>query len=368
MPSKQPSTASSKIVCLCGAVSLAGSFIKDGTFPIASGICHCNLCRKVTGALCSAAIALKDIPEVLLQPFQTYKATDNITSYFCKTCGSKVLVNDKRLGWYATAANIDRSDEQRDKVDTIELKWSMQSDDTIDGGYLKRMAEVAHAGMKDLKCYSEGFSGEPVALVDVERLWFSNTERKTGNGDQSTSGSDASVPLSCHCGGISLRVLPATRRNPSTIAEGRTRENGTKYLARICCCRSCRLPFGAPITPWCYIFPECILTPDSEPVPFDFQGDYSKISSLRTLRTYPSSPATRKSFCGKCGATVFSEHQDRMCIINVAPGLLNAASGSLASEILSWDWTGVSWPEHIECKAWLDSITGGTVSPDDYDL
>lgn len=366
MTAKQSSTATARLVCLCGAIALPGSLVKADSFPIPSGICSCNLCRKVTGGLCTTAVAVEDVSNDALQPFTSYKATENITCYFCGTCGSKVLVHDRRLGWYATAGNIDRHDDQRDVVDTVELKWSMQSDDTADGGLLRRMAEISYDGMKDLKCFRGDFKTELLALSDVQKVWYSTRGDETKPDQETLASTDTEqhgIPLSCHCGSISLRILPATKRNPetsSTYFDRYTRDDGTKYVAKVCCCRSDRLSFGTLIVPWTYVFPECIQSPNGDHISFSSSSDYSTNSFLRTLRSYNSSAEAKRSFCGRCGATVFYEHKNRPQIINVAPGLLDANSGALAQDILSWDWERVSWPDECECNAWLESITGSS--------
>ena len=74
--------------CLCGAVTVR---VTDPSPEV--GLCHCDACRRWTGA----AYAAIDVPAdrtTVDGPVRTYRHTPFSTRAFCEVCGSPVWLRD----------------------------------------------------------------------------------------------------------------------------------------------------------------------------------------------------------------------------------------------------------------------------------
>ncbi|USW55567.1 Putative CENP-V/GFA domain, Mss4-like superfamily protein [Septoria linicola] len=152
----------------------------------------------------------------------------------------------------------------------------------------------------------------------------------------------------CKCGGVSFYVARPSARSalakkvwpklPSMndIEESNVpdetetfwlRDHGTKFLAGLCACNSCRLASGMETTFWAFV-PTVDLSigkNGEEPFTFDFG----------TLKKYTSSDGCHRYFCNTCGATCFYDADDRKFMKDVAIGLLTA-DGARAESWLGW--------------------------------
>ena len=259
--------------------------------------------------------------------------------------------------WEVTVGAIERRDGQESEIDTIRVYRGTYLDSLSDGGLVRRMVKVDRPSVRDLQLYSSGSDdSEALSSDKVSQLWPTSQDTAVSiDTEQSIN-----VPLSCHCGAIQLQIISPqnmrSKADPKHVDRW-TRENCTKYVAKICVCRSDRLWFGTPLTAWTYVFPENMLTNDGKTIDFSFERNSTP--ELPALKTFASSPNVKRSFCGTCGAGMFYEHRNRPWVVNVIPGLLRAESGSLAQELLSWDWAWVSWPEENQNEEYLDMLTGG---------
>lgn len=254
------------------------------------------------------------------------------------------------------AGAIARTDGREREVDTIRVRRCTYIDSLQDGGLARRMVEVGMQPARDVKYHATGDGSKALSSEELSQLWTGSRHTRVNIGAERS----ITVPLSCHCGAIQLQIVsPQNMRSKADTKHiGRwTREDCTKYVAKVCVCESDRLWFGTPMTVWTYVFPENILTRDGQIIDFSF--DRTSTPELPGLKTYASSPAVRRSFCGTCGAGIFYEHKERPWVMNVMPGLLRAESGSMAEELLSWDWKWVSWPEENQNQEFLDMLTGG---------
>ncbi|KAL4913983.1 Mss4-like protein [Aspergillus aurantiobrunneus] len=75
--------------CFCGNIRI--EYVGQ---PIASGLCHCNDCRKLTGALYSYSIIINRADlKITGTPKPVAKTADSgnrITNYFCSDCGTPI--------------------------------------------------------------------------------------------------------------------------------------------------------------------------------------------------------------------------------------------------------------------------------------
>lgn len=138
-------------------------------------------------------------------------------------------------------------------------------------------------------------------------------------------------------------------------------DNSTRFLAGTCACISCRLASGFDITFWAFvptanIFLDAGLTQPFPPYSPGHQNKY-----WGTMKTYSSSKGVTRSFCGKCGANILwdGEEKGKDGLVDVAVGLLDAESGARAENLLSW-WTEyVSFEEFAMNKILIQALSEG---------
>jgi len=177
----------------------------------------------------------------------------------------------------------------------------------------------------------------------------------------------------CHCNGVTFFItqpdstsLTAQSREVSledSVTETYfTAIHKQKYLASNCACCSCRLSSGGDIVPWAFIPISHVTLANGEPFPSLVAREASRAYEGRdsnTLKSYRSSAGITRSFCGRCGATVFYHTDKRPHIIDVAVGLLDAGSGARAAEWFEWVSERVSFEEDAVNKALVESLKDG---------
>lgn len=135
----------------------------------------------------------------------------------------------------------------------------------------------------------------------------------------------------CHCGGVSFTI---PRPNEDDLASSFIRSfispiDKTKWAAALDMCDDCRGTSGSPIAAWAFI-------------PLDRCEPKIKPDLLiGTSKTFRSSADVLRSFCGRCGATVFytcdeRRPTDRETIVDLAIGILRAPEGVKAENWLIW--------------------------------
>ncbi|MCJ1477191.1 hypothetical protein MMC13_005862 [Lambiella insularis] len=125
--------------------------------------------------------------------------------------------------------------------------------------------------------------------------------------------------------------------------------NGTKYLATVCACKSCRLGSGYDLQFWLFCPEVNIQKTNGDPIDFE----------MGTLQRYHSSPGVSREFCKVCGATVFWRSDERPGFVDVSFGLLNADSGARAEEWVEWCSKRVSFLEFAQNRALVESVSAG---------
>ncbi|KAI7221421.1 hypothetical protein KC343_g8312 [Hortaea werneckii] len=107
------------------------------------------------------------------------------------------------------------------------------------------------------------------------------------------------------------------------------RGNGTKYLAGLCTCDSCRLAAGMEWVQWAFVPTASITLDPAGRNPFPSETPFS----FGTLKHYRSSAQATRYFC------------------DVAVGLLDAAEGARAEDWLEWRTERVSYREDAVPRA-----------------
>jgi hypothetical protein len=142
----------------------------------------------------------------------------------------------------------------------------------------------------------------------------------------------------CHCGGVSFTIPRPNEEvlNSAAMKSYVSPVDKRKWVACLDFCDDCRLTTGAHCIAWTFVpLNQC------EP----------KIKSdllIGTSKTFRSSAGVLRSFCGRCGATVFFSCEERMpnereSIVDLAVGILRAPEGVKAENWLTWRTGRMAW-------------------------
>ncbi|KAL6718536.1 hypothetical protein ACLMJK_004628 [Lecanora helva] len=125
--------------------------------------------------------------------------------------------------------------------------------------------------------------------------------------------------------------------------------NGTKYLAGICACRTCRLVSGFDIQTWAFVPLSNLLQTNGDFIKFDMDN----------LRQYDSTDGVHRHFCGRCGATIFYRNEERPDLIDVSVGLLDSSQGARAESWLEWRIDRISFQEEAQNEELISRLGAG---------
>ena len=338
-----------KISCACKAVS--GSIdVPTSSLPLPMTLCHCNICRHITGQLCvSVVFAPKGSKELQIRGKpNSWNASSGLIRYFCGDCGTRLYetLPDRGLTGFCTGA-LHRAEG------IVALQQHIFVVDTKDGGL--------RDWLPDCLAWEEfhEISAQVPRGVDISSL-----TRRTN-----TEQYEEKVHARCYCGGVQFDVSRPNEGSsalsspwPDVIAPYHTqssenaddvkwwlRANGTRFLAGLCACNSCRIGSGYDIQAWAFIPKSNILQANGESLDF----------SMGTLKQYKSSRDTYREFCRTCGATIFWHCEERPDLIDVSVGLLDAESGARAEDWLEWWTERVSFEEFAQNKPLIASLSAG---------
>lgn len=297
--------------CQCRASTLSFTLPRS-SLPLPVHFCHCSICRKTHGTLFSTHAPIPS-PDVDLETFCSYKSSEHVTKWFCKTCGAHMLDRvdgDEVQKWYVAVS----------LVDTEEEVWRYTGhhfvEGTGDGGLAVKLREVGGTKMglwKERKVEAGEF-GE-------EGDW-SPSEAETGTDVRGAEGS--MLRARCHCSGVDLWIAMPK-------GEARTKpldtKDPTKWSGRHCACSSCRLTTSSFIASWINIPSSAVYTKDMAPVASE------NLACLGT--TYKSAKDVSRTFCSTCGASISYRREEEAGVVKVAAGLLEA-QGSRAEDCVEW--------------------------------
>lgn len=175
--------------CLCGQLNEKCE-LRD-PIPVRGSLCHCNICRRVTGALTFSGCALVGAPNGLFKEKLTKFATSEaIHRYFCQACGSHVcyyVVKENR--WSACPGAIDQM--SGDFEGALEQYTEHEFvGDTIDGGFAWLVPGIP--------IYLEDDQQDEIGSLGdaVRKMQKDNVESDT-------------VKAECYCGQVSMIVRKA---------------------------------------------------------------------------------------------------------------------------------------------------------------
>ncbi|KAK3116376.1 hypothetical protein LTR53_003295 [Teratosphaeriaceae sp. CCFEE 6253] len=354
-------TRTVKATCLCGAA------VHDVPFPNTpslAGFCHCDSCRHATGTLTLGMVQ----PHTAYQPAQSlvdklqpYAFSHRLTYYHCPTCGTVLLSREERAGaepnWMLSTGTLATFDN------VVEIDCHEYLTDTLDGGFSDFLP---HVNGKQI----DRWPGAPGEGEQLPLYWRSPT-RPT-----STPSPDDRLRAHCKCNGVEFYLARPSARSamgqapwPDVLRPSGNNDDdaaaddddeddavsepddtawwlraaGTKFLASLCACASCRLACGQEWMAWAYV-------PASD-LSLDAAGHQPFTRDFGTLKQYRSSEDVTRHFCGTCGATVFWDGDARPFLLDVAVGLLSAAEGARAEGWLEWRVTRLSHREEALGRA-----------------
>ncbi|KIV84293.1 hypothetical protein PV11_00082 [Exophiala sideris] len=337
----------SHLTCLCGAVTEPASMLSSTNLPLECVMCHCDTCRRTTGAMVLSYFALRSRPSKKSLDNVTLYDTSRYERYFCKVCGCHVFGYNKTDGrWLVSTGTLEMEAKPAKGKNVSNVKGHIYVGDTSDGGigpYLTSIADVR------VPCWQTE-PEEDQGPIEQDKL-LALREKAT---KASTTARGEMMQVACHCGNVSLRIAPPPYGEHS---EGwYIGSDHSRYYARFCCCRSCRLTLGLTMQPWTYVPPSQIYTDDMHPVVF---GPEAKAAAqVKGLKHYQSSDTVLRSFCATCGATIFYQSFDRPYVIDVSVGVIRSTFGNgLVKEWLEWDRKMVSKKDEAVdeelIEAWL---------------
>ncbi|EXJ80632.1 hypothetical protein A1O3_06916 [Capronia epimyces CBS 606.96] len=343
------------LTCLCALIYEPASLLSSSALPFKCCICHCNTCRRTTGALGTWYAILKGRPsDKSMSNTTAYKTSEKYTRFFCKQCGCNVFVRSERDGrWLACAGIVEIDDKQtengtRDEknLNVAQVEFHEYVGDARDGGFAPYLTRL---GGKNVPCFASEPDDGAGQMSEAELLELKDQGRDTVSDERGEM-----MDVACHCGGVQLHIAPPAHNEKS---EGwYVPQDRSKYSARLCCCRSCRLTLGFSLQPWTYIPPAHIFTKQGELVLF---GPRAKDTvQIVKLKHYQSSDSVLRSFCSTCGATVFFQSFERPDVIDLSVGVVRSrADNARVEEWLQWDRNEVSMRhEAVDCElveAWL---------------
>jgi hypothetical protein len=374
-------TSSAHLTCLCGAISAPGTFLSDQEIPMYLEICHCNPCRRTTGSLGAAFPQIKSSPsEATLSKLTAYNSSKIITRYFCSICGCHCFVlNHGSKNWFCLGGIIEPSSASNTNntswpKDTIKISRHDYVLDTLDGGLVPLLLDLNGRSIPTWSAdaqeppQDDSFDLPHATILSLPSNSISHLPPPKEN---------SYLTAKCHCGGVSLLIRRANYKANSDpeVSAHDIRSDPTKYPTYLCACRSCRLSTGVSLQPWALVPPANIFNVNAPTTINDPPSNPSEDNLVPVMIGYPtsnpdanhglalkhnwSSPDVCRSFCGKCGATVFYWCGQQPNELSVAVGVLRSEEGSMARRWLEWEWGRCSAAEECideeVCKAWLGS-------------
>jgi hypothetical protein len=342
--------------CLCKGVSFE-IHILTSSLPLKARLCHCDICRHVSGTLC---VFYAEVPELdwhpsILPRVVTYRSSANVERYFCGTCGSQMarhwrIADRRQEGWSVATAVMDKSEG------IVEFVVHTYVGDTKDGGFSDWVTEMIPSGPSVKGKLKRWRTFPPCEEIPLD--WAATPDRaKLPTDSKSEAEKGQKLYAHCHCKGVEFYISKPDVSGTGTLLPDEDPEipqwiisqDKTRWMASNCVCRSCSLASGADVSQWMFL-----------PLTHITLLDGSLYRPLAgTLTGYQSSNDVLRTFCGKCGASVGYHVDGRPQIVDIAVGLLDAESGSRAEDWLEWRTNKIGPPEDAHHKGLIDALVAG---------
>lgn len=301
--------------CYCKSLHFTLTF-PTSALPLATHLCHCSVCRYTHGTLCvfHAPLPAEVTPQFIapsgldkLTPY-TWPGSKS-TRYFCSTCGCHMGDVSPDDGMWVISTSFFAKDES-----IFQIKTHVFTESALGGGLNDWLPQI---GDRKLRIWNPDDGSAAPGHPQIEY----------GGAD----GREDRLRAQCHCGGVSFTI---PRPNEDDLASPAISSflspiDKTKWVGSLDICDDCRGTSGSPIAAWAFI-------------PLDRCEPKIKPDLLiGTSKTFRSSADVLRSFCGRCGATVFyscdeRRPNDRENVVDVAIGILRAPEGVKAENWLIW--------------------------------
>lgn len=322
-------TRTFQATCHCRASSLSFT-VSISDLPLQVHFCHCGICRRSTGTLSTAGAVIPE-PDIDLSTLTGYKSSEQLTRYFCSTCGAHFLGSVQlrdAMKWFLSA------------VDAEEEVWDFAGhvfvESTGDGGLATLLQEI---GGKELGLW-DTWAGK-------NAVWHS--PGKSAAVEPASQGSDR-LQARCHCGGIEFYVSrPDGDETFTDIDEDNVRKHRDKWLGIHDVCTSCRLTISTWVISWIFPSRDKITLPDGSPYPSN--------GLFGTAKAYSSSAGVDRTFCGRCGAAVSYVSDEKSHVVDIAAGLLDhEGQGVRAEDWTEWRTYKLAWEDDAVWKSAKDAF------------
>ena len=321
--------------CHCRASTLSFT-VPTSSLPIPVHFCHCSICRRSTGTLCTAGAVIPE-PVIDLSSLTAYHSSEHLIRWFCSTCGAHLLGTiqlGRAVKWFVSAPSVDAEEEVWDFAGHVFVG------STGDGGLA---ALMQHIGGKDLGLW-ETWSGKSAPWHPLERL------KDTKAIDEQAQAQD-SLHAHCHCGGVEFHVSrPTGDETFIEIDENNVWKHKDKWLAIHDVCSSCRLTISTFVVSWFF--------PSRTHITLANGSSYPADGIFGTAKTYKSSPGVNRTFCRDCGAAVSFVCDERPHVVNIAAGLLDTRNVR-AEDWLEWRTYKLAWESDAVWKNAGDALKYG---------
>ncbi|KAL2834621.1 Mss4-like protein [Aspergillus pseudoustus] len=303
--------------CHCGATHFTLT-LPTSALPLKTHLCHCTICRTVHGAPAAFHARLPDgVVPAFVSPSNLDKTTGykhaHATAYrhFCSTCGCHIGDQaENRESWYISVSVLDANANQG----VWEIAEHVYTSSTKDGGLSALLPTIAG---KEVKVWNPEPGDDALGLAG------------------GTSDDHDTLLAKCHCGGVSFNISrPQREFVESPAGDGWViRSEPTKWLASLDACTDCRLVTGAHVIGWLFVPSDHI----SPPLPQNLL--------VGTSKSYKSSQDVYRTFCGRCGATIFYSESGRPGIVDVAMGILHHKDGFMLDDWAFWRTGRLGWAD-----------------------
>lgn len=211
----------------------------------------------------------------------------------------------------------------------IDIQGNIWIEDSVDGGGSEFVREIDG---KPLRRFMQEFKQSD----EVPLGWRSPTVQKEGQTDD-----EGKLYGHCHCKGVEFWVSRAGEQSknaesayadllvPYYLDKSDNPRNfpwwlphPDRFLAGTCACTTCRRSSGFEITCWAFVPTSDITLKDGKP--------FQRTPYWGSMVTYESSPGVNRTFCGRCGCTIFWDGRDAGTLIDIAVGTLDAKEGARA--------------------------------------
>jgi hypothetical protein len=380
------------VSCHCGA-STHTFTVPTSSLPLQQHLCNCNISRRISGTLSTSYLTIPQTlsphnssnvinnPKPDLSTLTPYPSSAILTRHFCTSCGTHMYLEYYSDGHFEAATGTLQIGSADKIIEFNDLVWIGA---TKDGGASRW---ITHIQGRQLPRYLEESGTSETAPLN----WPSQDNHDRDEAEvaaKKKSSETTAVHAHCHCNGIQFWISPPTsaskhipdtpfpdlitpyHNTPSSQTSNPQSQTwwlqngGTRYLAGLCTCTSCRRISGFDITAWAFVPSTSIFLDEACTIPFRFRAFPTTADSQEqtTLRAYESSKNVLRSFCGTCGANVFWDgraEEGKERVVDVAVGLLDAESGVRAEEMLAW-WTGrVSFCEEAVNAGLVNGLEDG---------